>query len=501
MSKANLSNTATDAASPPSDARFPESGTVRHPSSQEGQVIALARRIRARAVSARSAGNLRAALDFVRRSQLLHPDEPLLTNFEGRTASSLERTAEARTALLRTVTLRPTDASGWRYLGILDFIALKGSTAKTAWRRSLAIDPGSMASVRNLFQVERQTGDWDDAVRAARWSMVIDPHDDQAAFDLGMLYLALGRWAQGWPLYDRRIRMDNARPRSDRFDLPFWDGRPDPDLHLLVWADQNVGDEMQFAQLIPKLADRVGQITLECDARLVPVFARSFPSIDVVARSDPPAEVPSAAAQIPQGHLGRILRSDPAAFDATPRRWLKADPEDADRLRRRYREWSDGRPVVGIAWKSANQIFKGKNVPLEDWLPILRVPGLRFLSLQYGEVAEDLATMNRLSGVEVLHDREINALDDMDGFGAQLEAVDLVISISNSTIHQACGLGRPVWAMLHVRPDWRWGMTGDTCPWFPSLRLYRQQVRFEWQPVAEAVAADLAEWVAGCEPA
>src|SRR3546814_13750612 len=92
----------------------------------------------------------------------------------------------------------------------------------------------------------------------------------------------------------------------------------------------------------------------------------------------------------------------------------------------------------------------------------------------YGDVAADLEATRAATGVEVAHDPEIVPLADLDGFAAQLAAVDLVISISNSTVHQAGGLGRPVWGLLHVRPDWRWGVAGDASPWFPSLRLYRQ---------------------------
>ncbi|MDF1792671.1 MAG: tetratricopeptide repeat protein [Thalassobaculaceae bacterium] len=462
----------------------------------QARVNAIARGLRGRALDARTAGNLTAAVDLVRHSQLLHPDEPLLTFFEGHCSFTLERGPAARSAFRRTVSLQPSHASAWRYLGIQAFTALDGAAAEAAWRRSLMLDPGDPAALYNLFQARRQRGQWDQAIRAGVWSSVLKPEDDTGAFDLGMLYLALGRWADGWPLYDRRIRLSSARLRPDRFALPHWDGHPNPALRLLVWCDQNVGDEMQFAQLIPDLCQRVGHVTVECDARLVPVFARSFPSISVIARSEPPASGTAADAQIPQGHLGRILRPASDSFAATPRKWLTADAGTADRLRRRYRDWAKGAPVVGIAWKSANQVFRGKNVPLEDWVPVLRVPGVRFLSLQYGEVADDLATLRDLSGVTVLHDPAISALHDLDGFGAQLDAVDLVISISNSTIHQACGLGRPVWAMLHLRPDWRWGVEGETCPWFPTLRLYRQTTRFEWTPVASAVAADLSHWAA-----
>ncbi len=327
-----------------------------------------------------------------------------------------------------------------------------------------------------------------------RWVGALDPASDADAFELGALLLSLGRWSEGWPLYDRRLAVAGARPRPDRLPQPYWSGAADPSLGLAVWCDQNVGDEMQFAQLVPEAAARVGRLILECDPRLVALFARSFPGVEVGARADPPdprLTAPGVRAQIPQGHLGGLLRRHPGAFAGGPRSWLVADPHAVAAARARYRRLSDGRPVIGVSWRSANAAFQGKNLPLARWGPVLRAVDALFLSVQYGDVAGDLAETEAATGVTVVRDPAVDALADLDGFAAQLAATDLVISISNSTIHQACGLGRPVWGLLHVRPDWRWGVAGAECPWFPSLRLYRQADRGDWDPVLAAVADDL----------
>lgn len=454
----------------------------------------ITRDIKLRAMKERGAGNLAAAVDLVRRGQLLQPDDGLLKNFEALALLEQDDRAAARTSIDRALKLGPTDAGVWRYLGSLDFVALNPTNARRAWRRSLLLSPASQATLRNLMQVERQAGLWPAAERAGRWSLIVDPENHAAAFELGKFYLSLGHWAKGWLLYDRRIHIGEVKPRQDRSDLPFWDGKPARNLRLLVRAEENIGDQIQFAQLLPELLERVGHVTMECDPRLVPVFRRSFPTMDAVPRVSPPQGTDRFDAQLPQGHLARLFRSDISNFARTPGRWLAADQNQVDTLRRRYRGWSGGDPVIGIAWKSRNSAFRGKNVPLDDWVPILRVPGVRFLSLQYGDVADDLTVMRGLSGTHILHDPEIDALHDLDRFGAQLDAVDLVISISNSTVHQACALGRDVWTLLHVRPDWRWGLEDDTSPWFPTLRLYRQSARFAWGPVATAIAGDLTHW-------
>lgn len=473
-----------------SKANFPE----RSPKTATSDGRSVADRWHRLASTAYRAGENQLTARAARRGQMVDPGRLALVAMAAFAHQQLGELPDAVRGARRATVLAPGHAGSWFRLGALAYALGRARQATLATRRALLLAPADGAATHNLFVNLRHAGDWERAVAVGRRFAALDPGADENAFQFGMLLLALGRWAEAWPLYDRRLRLAGARPRPDRLPQPYWDGRPDPSLSLAVWCDQNVGDEMQFAQLLPELAERVGRVTLECDPRLVPLFARSFPRVQVVARADPPDPRlldGSVAAQVPQGHLGGILRRDAASFERGPRSWLVADPDRVAELRARYRAWSDGRPVIGVAWKSANAAFRGKNVPLAEWGPVLGRWDALFLSVQYGDVTEDLAEAERATGTAVARDPEIDALRDLDGFAAQLAAVDLVISISNSTIHQACGLGRPVWGLLHVRPDWRWGVAGERCPWFPTLRLYRQAVRGDWTAVLESVAADL----------
>lgn len=452
-----------------------------------------------RALAAFNAKRWPATVALSRQGQIVAPGEASLYILEA-LACIHQLTADRRIAGRRVTLLDPMRAPGWRILGAFDHVAGRINRACENSRRALLLEPTDLLAARNYFHTLKHEGGWDAAVALGRRTCVMAPDDDDAAFDLGMLYLALERWAEGWPLYDRRLALRDARPRPDRFDLPYWDGTPAQDKHLLIWTDQNIGDEMQFARLLPEVMTRVGRLTLECDPRLVPLLARSFPTAVVAPRADPPFQVTDAGPhdmQLPQGNLGRLLRPNADAFNRGPHQWLMADPKQTAGLRKRYLGWSNGQPVIGIAWKSVNAKFKGKNAPLPLWGPVIQDTDALFLSVQYGPVDDDLRNAKVALGVTIAHDTEIDPMADLDAFACQLAAVDAVISISNSTIHQACGLGRPVMGLLHVRPDWRWGLTGDTSPWFPSLRLYRQQVRDDWTPVLERVGTDLRRWLAG----
>ena len=117
---------------------------------------------------------------------------------------------------------------------------------------------------------------------------------------------------------------------------------------------------------------------------------------------------------------------------------------------------------------------------------------LRFVDLQYGDTAEDRESLTRESGVGIFHDDDVDQMTDLDTFAAQVAAMDLVITISNTTAHVAGALGVPTWVMLSSAPLNRWMMNRDDSPWYGSVKLFRQSTLGNWSDVVEAVAAELA---------
>ena len=152
--------------------------------------------------------------------------------------------------------------------------------------------------------------------------------------------------------------------------------------------------------------------------------------------------------------------------------------------------------LVGISWKSVNvQEGPKRSVGLEQWGPILNVTGVRFVSLQYGECSRELQAVYDRFGIEVLKDEKVNPLISLESFAAQVAAMDLVISVDNSTVHFAGALGIDVWTMLPSEPDWRWGLKGDKTRWYSTMRLFRQEKRGNWEPVISKIAGELALFV------
>jgi hypothetical protein len=157
-------------------------------------------------------------------------------------------------------------------------------------------------------------------------------------------------------------------------------------------------------------------------------------------------------------------------------------------LRARY---SDGRRLVGLAWYTKNsKTGRFRSLDLSLLLPLFARPDIRWVSLQYGDpgILENQAAA---AGAPILIDRSVDQLSDLDIFAAQVAAMDMVITIDNSTAHLAGALGVPVWVLLPFAPDWRWLLGRDDCPWYPTMRLFRQTELGNWQSVVERIKSSL----------
>ena len=129
-----------------------------------------------------------------------------------------------------------------------------------------------------------------------------------------------------------------------------------------------------------------------------------------------------------------------------------------------------------------------------DWRPLAEIEGIRFVDLQYGDTAEERARFERQTGTPIIHDDGIDQIADLDAFAAQVAAMDLIISVSNTTVHLSGALGVPTWVLLNTLPLCVWMAEGEDSPWYPSLRLFRQTRAGEWADVIGRVADALQDF-------
>jgi hypothetical protein len=246
-----------------------------------------------------------------------------------------------------------------------------------------------------------------------------------------------------------------------------------------------------FGGLLGEFRDLCGEMLVQVDRRLKGLFERALPGVKVYERGEKVAEA-LYDEQIPMGSLGKWLRPTRESFAGKGGRYLQAQVGLGQRLRAELGVSTEEK-LIGLSWRSeAPTNGAQRSVTLQELIGALGgVPGVRFVNLQYGEVSAELEGVRRALGVEVLSHPGIDNREDLEGLAGLIEGCDLVVSVGNATAHLAGALGQRTWVLLPYVAGWRWLHEGSTCPWYPSVRLYRQAERGRWESVLEAIRRDL----------
>ncbi|MCC7273065.1 MAG: tetratricopeptide repeat protein [Alphaproteobacteria bacterium] len=445
-------------------------------------------------------GRAAEMLDAFRAAAVAAPDDPRVQGGLGRALTLLGDLDGGRTRLAAALARAPDDpalavdlATNHAYRG--DYPAAIALLRGIAGRA-----PGDAGFLVNLAVLHRDLEDYPAALDWIDRAIAAEPGNALAHFTRGVVLMRLGRLAEGWAEIEWRWRRPDWTTQRPDIALPAWDGGPVPG-GLLVWGEQGVGDVVLYASQLADLLARVDRVALAVDRRLVPLLARSFPAIRVVDVAAIGPAAATAAAQVPIGSLGLRLRPSLAAFPPG-RPYLRPDPGRTAALRRRYRALPGEGPVVGLSWTSTASRFK--TTALAQWAAILAVPGVRFVSLQYGDHATEIDAVFAATGVRVHRDAAIDALADLDGFAAQVAAMDLVLTVSNTTAHFAGALGVPCRVLVPRGRGslWYWFDGREDSPWYPpTLRLFHQRRHFDWPGTLAAAAAAVPEWLAAAQAA
>jgi len=343
--------------------------------------------------------------------------------------------------------------------------------AEDRLREALRRAPGDLGVQLNLSSVLKELGKVADAESLLRDALRQRPDDPVLLYNMALLLLLTGRDSEAWPGWEQRFA---ARATPDRgLPQPQWAGDALNGRRLLVYAEQGLGDTIQFCRFLPGLE---AAVTFEAPPRLQRLLG-SVPGM-------PPMVAPGAAAA---ADVVCPLMSLPARIGAAipgPVPYLFAEAERIARWGARI--GTDGFKI-GIAWQGnpARTEDRGRSIPLHAFGPLAAVPGVRLISLQKNDGTEQI---RELASVETLGaDFDVGP----DGFldtAAAMMCVDLVVTSDTSIAHLAGALGRPVWVALRAVPDWRWQLGREDSPWYPTMRLFRQTEREDWSGVFGAMA-------------
>ncbi len=321
----------------------------------------------------------------------------------------------------------------------------------------------------------------------AHYQRAIDARSDnaEAHFNLGVSLLRAGNFVRGLPEYEWRWQTGKLTPLAAPH--PKWNGQPIPTKTLLVYTEEGEREAVQLARYLPMAAARCGKLIVVCASRVAPLIA-TLAGI---------AEIRSAG-QITVDEFDELLPlgSMPSVFGTTLETIPEAAPYfDLQILRRRKGEAARTSPNsrerrIGIVWSGSKKspLDPAPTVPLEQWGPILRSPGVTFTSLQDEDRSDERCSVAAKTSIAGL----ATHIADHGDLALRIAELDLVVTIDAVAAHVAGAIGKPVWTLLGPSPHWRWGITGETTPWYPSMRLFRGDVDGDWTDVIARVAQSLA---------
>jgi len=418
----------------------------------------------------------------------LQPENAQVFNNLGVTWKAIGRPDYASAAYQRAVAIRPEFAPAWFNLGNAHREEGRLDEAIACYGRAHELTPDDIRILVNLSVAMRDRRQLDEADECLKLVLRKAADLPEARFNRSLIDLLRGNLPRGWDEYEWRLR-DGSEPRAQVG--PRWDGSSLDGRTLLVLSEQGIGDQVMFASCLADVAIRAKQCIVECDARLVPILERSLPGVRAIARSNDSNAVPDIGSwDVVEflGSLPRFVRRRLADFSTAPG-YLKPDPDAVAKWRSRLARLG-GAFKVGIAWRGGKdaETQKQRSVPLELWRPILQVPGVRFVNLQHGPTAAEAVAIGADLAVPIDDGSDCDPLTNLDDFAAKIAALDLVLSVDNSTVHLAAALGRPVWTLLPLACDWRWMLDGQTSPWYPTMRLLRCRAPNEWNPVLQLAA-------------
>jgi tetratricopeptide (TPR) repeat protein len=366
--------------------------------------------------------------------------------------------------------LYPEEPTGWLNFGEACREMWLVEEAEKAYQQSLRVAKSKgnqLNALLNIACLYLDNGFFDKAEKITAEILAIDPKHEKALTNLGFCQLARRNW-DGWVLW-HKILGTHQRPRVQYREEPEWDGTPGKT--VVIYAEQGIGDEISFASMIPDAAAVCKKLIFDCDGRLAALFQRSFPTVKVygtrVKEERWDREDWDMDASLACGQLGEFFRRSDESFPGTP--YLKACPI---RLAQ-WRETFKGKPTVGIAWTGGaprtNQ--RNRKLTLKQLLPVLQLPA-RFISLQYKDATDEIEAFKaEFPEINLQEYPWATETFDYDDTAALAAACDYIVCIQTAVAHTAGGLGVPVTVLVPKATSWRYGQSGETIPWYNSMRI------------------------------
>lgn len=421
------------------------------------------------------------------------------------------RFEDAIELLRERIYAHPENFDLWNSLGTILSDSGDPVGAIPFYTEALRLRPDFARAHNNLANVYELTGEPEKAVEHFEQALK-NPQDeiDRATMQHGrsLALLASGRLEEGWEAQQSRLDHNNTQATMFVMKCPRWESRDLADLKdkkLVIVGEQGLGDEILFLNSAHELQDAIGddgELRIACEKRLIPLIARSFPKAKVHHHMSTVAEGRNIRATpgmdddadlwTPMGDQLGALRPDVDSFPDT-KAFLKADPDRVAEFKAELDAIGPG-IKAGILWKSLKMDARRSRFfsPLDAWKPVLDVPGVTFVNMQYGDVSDDIAYAKDKFGIDIYTPKNLDLLNDLDGVAAMGVALDMTIGPMNAAMNLSAACGGEIWIFSSNRRNWT-VFSADRLPWYPSSRYFWGEGFADWAGIMAKIAPALRE--------
>jgi len=479
-----------------------------------------------KAVSSHTAGNLKEAEQMYRQVLDQVPDHPDATHFMGVLAYNAGKNDLAVAYLKKAIEMKPSNAGCFNNMGNVFQQQGKYLESVKWYEMAARINPGHKMAHNNIAVAYLNLGNLDKALISVETALDLDPeyadaHNNHgeilramgdngkalvaiekaislfpdmvnAHWNRALIWLSEGNFQDGWSAYEWRWRRPTTQSRAFAHGAA-WQGQDIKGKVLFVYEEQGLGDILQFIRYLPMLQNLGARVVFETGPALIRLVAenRLYDRLLVGLSKMDTRPVDRFDFHVPLLSLPYILKTEIETIpDKIP--YLTADPALCRIWKNRLS--GDDSFKVGLVWagRSMHKNDGNRSIHLSLFKTLGKVEGVCFYSLQK-EKHEKWTDMDSLTIFEKDLGPEISDFADT---AAIMENLDLIVSVDTSVVHLAGAMGKPVWTLLPFAPDFRWLLDRDDCPWYPSMRLFRQTSPKEWAPVLDQAALALAQRVA-----
>ncbi len=432
-------------------------------------------------------GKLKESLDNYERAYVLKPNFAEAYCAKGLVLQLLKNSRGAQEAFEKALFIKPNYAEAWRAIGINYYNEGNLVDAIKTYQKALSIKPDYAEAFDALGCALIRQGNIEEAINAHNQALSLNPEYAEAHYNLSFCHLISGQFDAGFQLYEWRLRKEAFVAREPRPYLS-WNGKASlKDKNVVVYQEQGLGDIIQFCRYLPLLEAMDARVTFLVANKLHTLIRSLRSGVRLVEHFPEENEIDF---EIPLLSLPRLLQTNMETIPSSDA-YLYAE-------QRKIEYWHkhlDSRKFkIGICWQGSTEIIDlGRSFPLSTFKSISEIAGVELISLHKGEGEKQIEDANfSLTTLGPKFDVGEDAFIDT---AAVMMSCDLIITSDTAVAHLAGALGCKVWVALKYIPDWRWMLERPDTPWYPSMRLYRQDKAGDWDSVFRLIKQDVVKHI------